>query len=69
MERIVVHSSYLNSVVYDKDNLILDVELKDGKVYRYSGITPDVYANLMMAPSKGQYYGKVITRFPHIRIQ
>lgn len=69
MERIIVKSSYLNAIGYDEETLTLDVETKDGRIYRFLGIQPHIVQTLLNAPSKGRYYRSVISRMPHSRIR
>jgi len=56
MERILVESSNLESVGYDEENEILEVEFKSGAVYRYYDVPPEVYEELMTADSHGSYF-------------
>jgi hypothetical protein len=56
MKRIPVESSNLESVGYDPKNAILEIEFKSGGVYEYSGVSQDVYDDLMNAESKGKYF-------------
>lgn len=60
MKRIAVISKVLKSVGYDKATGILEVEFKNGGLYEYSDVSPDEYAGLMLAPSKGTYFGEQI---------
>lgn len=53
MNRSPVASSSIKSVGYD--NGVLEVEYARGKVYRYEGITPELHAQLMAAPSIGAF--------------
>lgn len=53
MTRTPVSSSSIKSVGYD--NGVLEVEYTRGKVYRYGGITPELHAQLMAAPSIGAF--------------
>ena len=56
MERQRVSSSNLASVGYDAENMILEVEFRNGSVYRYSGVPFGIYTDLLNARSKGRYF-------------
>ena len=56
MRREVVDSEALRSVGYDPDSRILEIEFNSGTVYRYFAVPLSVYAGLMTAKSKGEYY-------------
>lgn len=51
-----VVSSSIRSVGYDKDTEILQVDFKDGSVYQYEGVPPDIYQGFISSPSKGHYF-------------
>jgi hypothetical protein len=56
MPRVPVVSSNLKSVGYDPTTRDLDIEFKNGAVYRYENVEPETYAALMAAESIGQYF-------------
>ncbi len=56
MKRQPVSSSSLRAVGYDLAAGILEVEFRSGGVYRYYGVPPEVYRELLNAPSKGKYF-------------
>lgn len=62
MERLPVTSSVLRSVGYDDSNSTLEVEFHNGSIYEYRGVPPDIYAALMLAASKGQYFDATIRK-------
>lgn len=55
MKRIPVSSSNVQSIGYDSDSSILEVEFTNGAIYQYFGVPQDVYDGLMDAASKGTY--------------
>lgn len=55
-----VISSNLKSVGYDSTTDILEIEFKNGGIYRYSGIPARVYDELMSSSSHGRYFHKNI---------
>jgi hypothetical protein len=62
MERLLVTSSVLRSVGYDNSSWALEVEFHNGSIYEYRNVPPDIYAALMSAPSKGQYFDATIRK-------
>jgi hypothetical protein len=62
MERTSVSSSNLVSVGYDADAAVLEVEFKDGSIYRYLNVPQFEYDALMSAPSHGVYFNANIRK-------
>lgn len=60
MRRTYVQSSNLYSVGYDPASMTMEIEFRDGSVYRYFRVPVNVYAGLMAADSKGSYFYAVI---------
>jgi len=56
MERKRVNSSKIRSVGYDERNQVLEVELSNGTVVQYSGVSPEVHRRFMAAPNPGSYF-------------
>lgn len=70
MKRIAIISKVLKSVGYDEATGTLEVEFKNGGVYEYFDVPTDEYSALMLAPSKGTYFGDHIRdahRFKRIK--
>lgn len=57
MKRISIISNVLKSVGYDETSATLEVEFKSGSLYQYFDVPAEAYAALMLAPSKGTYFG------------
>ena len=55
MNRISVESSNIESIGYDSNSKILEIEFNDHSVYRYYEVPEDVYDELMASESKGSY--------------
>lgn len=55
MLRQVVQSQIIHSVGYDADASVLEVQFRNGWVYRYDSVPSSVYVALMSAPSHGKY--------------
>jgi hypothetical protein len=56
MERKRVKSDKVRSVGYDPNARVLEVELRDGTVLAYSGVSQEVHRQFMNAPSPTSYY-------------
>ena len=56
MERKRVNSSKLRAVGYDPKSRVLEVELRDGTLLAYSGVSQEVHRQFMNAPSPTSYY-------------
>jgi hypothetical protein len=62
--RIQLESTLLKAVSYDSQTALLEVELRDGAVYRYL-VPTRIYDELLQAESKGWYFNRYIrNRFP-----
>lgn len=60
MKREPVISSNIQSVGYDAEKQVLEVEFKSGGVYRYVGVNAETHEGLMRAASTGGYFAKHI---------
>ena len=60
MLRGVVTSSSLLSVGYDGESETLEVEFRNGHVYRYDGVPRELYDGLRTSQSKGAYFNERI---------
>jgi hypothetical protein len=60
MKRIAIISKVLKSVGYDEATGTLEVEFKNGGLYEYIDVPSETYSQLMLAPSKGTYFGENI---------
>ena len=56
MERKRVNSSKITAVGYDAKSQILEVQMRDGTVLAYSGVSSEVHRQFMNAPSPTSYY-------------
>jgi len=56
IERTPVRSSALQSVGYDQEQRVLEIEFTNGAVYRYFDVRPEVHRGLMAAESHGRYF-------------
>jgi len=62
IKREAVQSSALASVGYSKRLHALEIEFRNGAIYRYLEVDPAIYHELMNAPSKARYYAEKIRR-------
>jgi hypothetical protein len=70
MDRKKVNSSKIRSIGYDERNRFLEVELNDGSVFQYAGVSPEVHRRFTSAPSIVSYYkDKIEEEFPRKRLR
>lgn len=60
MQRQPVESSNIQDAGYDADSGVLEVTFKNGRRYRYVGVSATLYENFMNAPSKGSFFAREI---------
>lgn len=70
MQRQAVESISIRSLGYDPEEEVLEVEFQSGGVYQYLGVPPSVYEGMLVARSKGRYFGEFVrSRYPYERIR
>lgn len=70
MERKRVSSSRIRSVGYDERNRVLEVEMNDGSIFQYSGVSAEVHRRMMAAPSIVSFYSdKIEEEFSRKRLR
>ena len=70
MQRQPVESSMLRSAGYDPERSILELEFNNGRIYRYFGVPPEIFDELMIAESKGRYFlDQVDDLFPYLQVR
>jgi KTSC domain len=70
IRRIPVESTALAAVGYSKRLRALEIEFRNGAIYRYLKVDPGVYDALLKAPSKARFYDENIRhkfRSLHVR--
>lgn len=68
IQRTPVTSASLASVGYDEQQRVLEIEFRNGGIYRYSGVTKEFFAQFMSANSKGRFFAlKIRGKFPFAR--
>lgn len=64
-----VESSMIKAVGYDPETHVLEVVFNSNQTYRYKGVPPEVYEELMAAESKGRYMlSEIIDVYPDRRV-
>ena len=67
---VAVDSSVLASVTYDGSESVLQLEFRNGAIYRYVAVPAAVYDDLLAADSKGSYFnGRIRGRFRYILLR
>ena len=64
--RVTMDSTTLSAVAYDNRGGELQLDFRDGARYVYSGVAPELFRELLRAPSKGSFFNRYIRgRFPY----
>ena len=67
MHRLAVESTTLAFVSYDTDAACLELEFHDGAIYRFFDVSPERFAQLLTAESKGAYFNHHIRKRFHFQ--
>src|SRR3977135_2782295 len=62
IKRVPVESTALATVGYSKRLRALEIEFRNGAIYRFLDVAPDVYEALLAARSKARFYDQNIRR-------
>ena len=62
IRRLPVNSTGLASVGYSRSLRALEIEFRNGAIYRYLNVAPSVHRDLMGAASKARYYDQNIRK-------
>jgi hypothetical protein len=62
IKRVPVESTALATVGYSKGLRALEIEFRNGAIYRYLDVAPNVYDALLQARSKARFYDENIRR-------
>jgi len=64
-----LRSSLLASATYDASQSILQLQFRDGAIYRYFQVSPRCYQELLRADSHGTYFNQYIRgRCPYLKL-
>jgi hypothetical protein len=68
-ERVPVDSSSISSIGYLNNDGILEIEFRNGSIYRLFLVPATVWADLLQSESKGAFFNRFIRdRYPHALI-
>ncbi len=62
IKRVPVQSSALSTVGYSAHLRAVEIEFRNGAIYRYLEVAPSVYHGFLEAPSKARFYDQNIRR-------
>ena len=62
MNRKYLQSSNVSAVRYQPDNGQLEIAFQDGQVYQYFKVPPQLYSDMLGAPSQGSFFKYHIRR-------
>ncbi|MGN6568183.1 MAG: KTSC domain-containing protein [Flavipsychrobacter sp.] len=60
MKRLHIDSTTINSLAYNPDDRLLEIEFQGGKVYHYYDVPESIYYSLLKAESAGRYFNENI---------
>lgn len=60
MERVKIESSNIESVGYDDESKVLELEFKNGNVYTYFDVPRTIYLDFLTSESAGRFAHKYI---------
>lgn len=63
MDRINVKSSNIQSIGYDPESKLLEIEFRNGSIYQYNNVPLNEHKSLMSASSHGSYFNKNIRNY------
>jgi hypothetical protein len=67
--QVRVDSTTLAAAAYDVHRAELQLDFRDGARYTYSGVLPELFRDLLCAPSKGSFFNRYIRgRFPYAKL-
>jgi KTSC domain len=70
MQRIRLDSTVLQSVGYQDQLVLLELEFRDGTIYHYFKVSEQIFQELLRAESRGAYFNANIRhRFAYAQIQ
>ena len=70
MIRHNVRSTNILSVGYEAESAILEIEFRNGGLYKYLNVPQTVYDEFMAAPSHGSYFHRHIkNRYKWVKIR
>lgn len=68
--RYPVQSTALAAIGYSKKLHALEIQFRNGAIYRYLGVPMDIYRELLEAESKARYYdGRIRYRYQSLHVR
>ena len=68
MQSVKLDSEAIAAVRYDEKKRTLDVEFRDGDIYRYSHVPEFVYRELLKAESVGAFWNAIKDQFEYEKL-
>jgi KTSC domain len=68
VQSVKLDSAAIAAVRYDEKRRTLDVEFRDGDVYRYSHVPEFVYRGLLRAESAGAFWNAIKDQFDYKKL-
>ncbi|KKN54196.1 hypothetical protein LCGC14_0594890 [marine sediment metagenome] len=69
MDRIPVSSSNIASIGYDENQMVLEVEFLNGRIYHYEGVPEYVFKDFLNSGSKGSFFhSNIRNTYPYSRV-
>ena len=68
MQSVKLDSEAIAAVRYDEKRRALDVEFRDGDIYRYSHVPEFVYRELLKAKSAGAFWNAIKDQFEYEKL-
>ena len=68
MQSVKLDSEAIAAVRYDEKKRTLDVEFRDGDIYRYSHVPEFVYRELLKAESIGAFWNAIKDQFEYEKL-
>lgn len=66
MTHVPVSSSHIESVAYDPGTNVMEVQFRNGHLYRYENVPARAHAQFVAAPSVGRHFHQAINgQFQH----
>jgi hypothetical protein len=68
VKRVKLGSAAIAAVSYDEKKRTLDVEFRDGDIYRYAHVPKFVYRELLKAQSAGTFWNQVKDNYEFVKV-
>jgi len=60
LDRKKVKSKKIESIAYNRESFTMEIEFKNGDIFRYFGIPDYIFENFLNSPEKDLFYSKYI---------